>query len=190
MGEFLRAVTCCRAGALVLLSALAATHASAADIVFSRPGIIISVGQSADVAIVKALLNTQLKLGLEYKPLAQAADLAGMKTVVVVIGASAKGLGSAGLDMDKEMARARAVLKAARDQGAQILAMHTGGEQRRGKTSNDLIDIVVPEAHYVVVLSSGNKDKYFTTLAAKKNTPVSEAEKLSAAGDIVKALFK
>jgi hypothetical protein len=164
--------------------------ARAAEVVLARPGIITSVGQSADVAIVKALLNTQLKLGLEYKPLAQPADIAGMKTVVVVVGASAKGLGTAGLDMDKEIARARAVVKAARDQGAQILVMHTGGEARRGKTTNDLIDIIVPEASYVVVLASGNKDKYFTTLAARKGTPLSEVEKLAAAGDVVRLLFK
>ena len=164
--------------------------ASAAEVTLVRPGLLTSVGQSADIVIVKVLLNTQLKLGLEVKPLAQPADLAGMKTLVVVVGASSKGLGAAGLDMDKEIARARALMKAAKDQGTQILVMHTGGEQRRGKTSNDLIDIVVPEATYVVVVAAGNKDKYLTTLAGKKNTPVSEVEKLAAAGEVVKGLFK
>ena len=49
---------------------------------------------------------------------------------------------------------------------------------------------MVPEAAYVVVVASGNKDKYFTTLAGKKNTPVSEVEKLSSAGEVVQGLFK
>jgi Domain of unknown function (DUF6305) len=190
MNVFRKSRSCWMVLIVGLVMSSAWSHARAAQIVLGRPGIITSVGQSADVAIVKALLNTQLKLGLEYKPLAQPADIAGMKTVVVVVGASAKGLGTAGLDMDKEIARARAVVKAARDQGAQILVMHTGGEQRRGKTTNDLIDIVVPEATCVVVLASGNKDKYFTTLAARKNTPLSEVDKLAAAGEVVKTLFK
>ncbi len=176
--------------ALAAAGMLAAAPLRAADATFERPGIITSIGQSADVTIVKVLLNTQLKLGLDYKPLAQPADLAGMKTVVMVVGASSKGLGAAGLDMDKEIARARALVKAARDQGVRILVMHTGGEQRRGKTSNDLIDIVVPESAAVVVVASGNKDRYFQGLADKKGIPVAEVEKLAAAGEAVKGLFK
>jgi hypothetical protein len=168
----------------------AGSPAFGADVTLARPGLITAIGQSADVNVVKILLNTQLKLGLEFKPLAQVGDLAGIKTIVMVVGASAKGLGAAGLDMDKELTRTRALLQAARAQGAQVLVMHTGGETRRGKTSNDLIEAVMPEAAYVVVVASGNKDKLFQTLAAKRNTPVSEVEKLSGAGDVVKGLFK
>ena len=113
-----------------------------------------------------------------------------MKSLVLVVGASTKGLGAAGLDMDKEIARTRALLKAAKAAGVRILVLHTGGEARRGKTSNDLIDIVVPEADYVIVVAAGNKDKVFNTLAGKRGTPVIEVEKIAAAGDAVKAVFK
>ena len=68
--------------------------------------------------------------------------------------------------------------------------MHTGGEARRGKTSNDVIALVVPEADYVVVVASGNKDKLFNTLAAKKNVPVVEVEKMADAGAAVKAALQ
>ncbi len=67
--------------------------------------------------------------------------------------------------------------------------LHTGGEARRGKTSNDLIDIVVPEADQVVVVASGNKDKVFNTLAAARKAPVVEVEKLAGVGAAVKAAF-
>lgn len=177
-------------GVALIATLGAGTSAIGADVTFATPGLITAIGQSADVSVVKVLLNTQLKLGLEFKPLAQVGDLVGMKTVVMVVGASAKGLGAAGLDMDKEIARTRALLQAARTQGAQVLVMHTGGESRRGKTSNDLIDVVVPEAAYVVVVASGNKDKHFQMLASKRNTPVAEVEKLSGAGSVLKGLFK
>jgi hypothetical protein len=134
------------ADVVVLAVLCSGTPAVAADVTFAMPGLITAIGQSADVNVVKVLLNTQLKLGLEFKPLAQVGDLAGIKTIVMVVGASAKGLGAAGLDMEKEIARTRALLQAARAQGAQVLVMHTGGESRRGKTSNDLIDVVVPES--------------------------------------------
>jgi hypothetical protein len=181
-----------RAGiaALIVMATLAASPARAADVAFFGPGLLTSIGQSADVAIVKVLLNTQLKLGLEYKPTAQPADLAGMKTLVVVLGFSTKGLGAAGLDMAKEIARTRALMKAAKDQGVKLLAMHTGGAGRRGQTSDALIKLVVPDADCTIVVASGNKDKLFNQLAARRNAPVIEVEKTAAAGDAVKAIFK
>jgi hypothetical protein len=175
---------------LVVMATLAASPARAADVAFSGPGLLTSVGQSVEVAIVKVLLNTQLKLGLEYKPTAQPADLAGMKTLVVVLGFSTKGLGAAGLDMAKEIARARALMKAARSQGVKVLAMHTGGAARRGRTSDDLIELVVPDADCTIVVASGNQDKLFNQLAAGRHAPVIEVEKTAAVGDAVKAIFK
>jgi hypothetical protein len=177
--------------ALVVFGCVAiAVPAAEAQIVFETPGLITSAGQSSDVAIVKVMLNTQLKLGLEYKPLAQPADLAGMKTLIVSVGASTKGLGAAGLDMDKEIARVTAVIKTAKAAGVRILVMHTGGEARRGKTSNDLIQVVAPQADYVVVVAAGNKDKLFNTIAARQNVPVMEVAKIADAGSAVKAVFK
>ena len=178
-----------RIGVMVSAVLLVAIGASA-QVMFERPGVIVSVGQSSDIAIVKVMLNTQLKLGLEYKPLAQPADLAGMKTLVIVVGASTKGLGAAGLDIAREMDRATSLVKAARGAGARILVMHTGGEARRGKTSNDVIQLVVPDADTVVVVAAGNKDRFFNTLAAKKNIPVIQVERMADAGAAVKAIFK
>ena len=169
---------------------LAFASAASAQVVFETPGLITSAGQSSDVAIVKVMLNTQLKLGLDYKPLAQPADLAGMRTLVVSVGASTKGLGAAGLDMDKEIARTTALLKAAKAAGVKVLVMHTGGEARRGKTSNDLIQVVAPQADYIVVVATGNKDKLFTTIGAKQNVPVMEVAKVAEAGNAVRAVFK
>ncbi|MCX6549917.1 MAG: DUF6305 family protein [Acidobacteria bacterium] len=163
---------------------------ASAQVVFEKPGLITSAGQSSDIAIVKVMLNTQLKLGLEYKPLALPPDLAGMKTLVVVAGASTKGLGAAGLDITKEAERTTALMKAAKAAGIKVLVMHTGGEGRRGKTSNDIIELVVPDADYVVVVAAGNKDKFFNTLAAKRSVPVVEVEKMAEAGAAVKAVFK
>ncbi len=157
---------------------------------FSKPGLITSVGQSSDIAIIKALLNTKLKLGFDVNPVAKASDFAGAKTLVIVIGASTKGLGAAGIDMDQEINRTKTLLKTAREQGVRILAMHVGGEARRGKSTNDLIELVVPESQHVVVVATGNKDKFFNNLSAKGGIALTEVPSLAAAGDAVKSLFK
>jgi hypothetical protein len=176
---------------MVVLTGLACVASTTwAQPVFERPGLLTSIGQSSDVAIVKVVLNTQAKLGLEVKPLAQVADLNGMKTLVVVVGASTKGLGAAGLDIEKEVARAGSLMKAARENGIKVLVLHTGGEARRGKTSNDVIEAVVPGADYVIVVAAGNRDKRFEALAATRSAPVVEIERVSALADSVKAIFK
>jgi hypothetical protein len=177
------------AAGLFLSASLGAAEGGGAP-VFRRPALLTSAGQSSDVVIVKALVNTQLKMDFVVKPVAQPADLAGIRSLTVVVGASAKGLGAAGLDMEKETARCRALLRAAREQKIPILVLHTGGEGRRGKTSNDLIAVVVPEADHVIVVAGGNKDKLFDSLAEKRKAPVVEVDKLAAAGAAVKALLK
>jgi hypothetical protein len=174
----------------VFLGVLCLALPSQAQVVFERPGLLTSVGQSSDIAIVKVVVNTQMKLDLAVKPVAAAADLEGMKTLVVVVGASTKGLGAAGLDVEKEAARGAALMKAAKDKGLKVLVLHTGGESRRGKTSNDMIDAVMPSADQVVVVASGNKDKMFNTTAAKRKTPVLEVEKATALAEALKPMFK
>jgi hypothetical protein len=175
---------------ILLVTVLAASSLAAEPPSFSRPGLLSSIGQASDIAVVKVLLNTKLKLGLEVKPLAQPADLAGQKLLVVVVGASTKGLGAAGLDIDKEMARAKALLEAARAQGVGIIALHTGGPSRRGKTTDDLIALVVSQADYAVVMAGGNKDRIFNNSAAERGTPVIEVESLAAVGDAVRSVVK
>lgn len=182
----IRALT---ASITLLTFAALAVPAAAPAATLAKPALVTSVGQASDIVVVKALLNTQLKMDLAVNPLAQPADLAGIKTLIVVVGSSAKGLGAAGLDMAKETARAQALLAAAREQKIAVLVLHTGGEARRGKTSNDLIDIVVPQADQVIVVAAGNKDKVFDTLAAKRNAPVVEVEKLAGVGAAVKTAF-
>ena len=188
-------VLSCPMGALAADSAdakaPASTEAAAAKLEpkFVKPGLVTAAGQSSDIAVVKALLNTRLKLGLEIKPMAAATELGDSKTLVIVLGASTKGMGAAGLDLDKEIERTKAVVKAAKEKGIKILGLHVGGESRRGKTTNDLLEVVVPECTHVVVVASGNKDKMFNTLAAKNNVPLTEVQNLAGAGDAVKALF-
>ena len=157
---------------------------------FEKPGLITSVGQSSDIAILKALLNTKLKMDFEVKPLAQPADLGGVKTLIVVVGSSTKGLGAAGLNVEQEIDRARLLMETAREKGIKILTLHVGGEARRGKTTNDFLDIVVPHSTHIVVVAAGNKDKFFDLISVKSGVALTEAANLAAAGDAVKSLFR
>lgn len=173
----------------LLCTLVPAAGTASAQAIFERPGLVTSVGQSSDIAIVKVVLNTQLKLGLEAKPLAQVSDLEGMKTLVVVVGASTKGLGAAGLDVDKEVARGTALVKAAKARGMKVLVLHTGGEPRRGPTSNVMIEAVVPLADHTAVVVPGNKDGLFDKLTVAP-AGLSVVDKITVLGPAIAPLFK
>ncbi len=173
--------------AIALVAAAAGAQTSGG---FSKPGIITSIGQNSDAAIVKVLLNSKMKMDLGYNTIVQPAELGGTKTLIMVLGASAKGLGAAGINLDQEIARTEALLKQARLSGIKVIAMHTGGQNRRGASSNGLIDLVVAEADAVIVVAAGNTDKYFDKAARKPGVAVVETQTIAEAGAAVQGLFK
>lgn len=170
---------------LCLFSAGAQTPGS-----FLKPGLITSIGQNSDAAIVKVLLNTKMKLDLDYNMTVKASDLGGTKTIIMVVGASSKGLGAAGINMDQEIARTEGLLKYAREKGIKIILMHTGGANRRGAASNQLIDLVIKDADAVIVVAAGNTDNYFDKAARKPGVPVIETATIAEAGAAVQKLLK
>jgi hypothetical protein len=113
-----------------------------------------------------------------------------MKTLVLVLGASLKGLGAAGLDLDKERERVQSLIAAAEKQQIQVLCLHLGGEVRRGQQTDDLVREVLPLAKMLIVVKSGNADGLFTKICQAKGIPLVEVEKPADAQAPLKAAFK
>lgn len=190
-----------RIGALLIIALFAIAGASAqtaqtANTVpaalagtFLKPGFITSAGQTSDAAIVKVLANTKLKLGFDYDIMAKPEAVAGAKTLVLVLGASNKGLGSAGLSFEQEMERVKKVITAAQKAGAKIISMHTGGSSRRGELSNAIIELCIPVSSVVIVVEEGNKDGFFTELCAKHSIPLQVVPSIAEAGNVLKVLM-
>jgi hypothetical protein len=154
---------------------LAAFAAYPAD-PFQQPALLTSAGQSAEVQMVSVLAK---RAGLDFSlvKLAQPEDLDQRKTLMVSIGASLKGLGAAGLDMAQETARVNALLEAASTQNIPLLALHLGGESRRGQLTDDLAAALIPKAALVIVVKSGNQDGFFTTLCEQHGVTLIEVER-------------
>ena len=78
---------------------------------FDLPLLITSAGQSAEVQLASVLAK---RAGLDYSmvKMASAEDLSNVKTLALVIGASLKGLGAAGLDVAQEKERVSSLVKA------------------------------------------------------------------------------
>ncbi|MBW2606295.1 MAG: hypothetical protein JRD05_01530 [Deltaproteobacteria bacterium] len=139
--------------------------------------VITSVGQSPE-AFSLNILARRAKLAVDYDNRITAEKVKDYKTVVMVCGASLKGFGAAGVNLDTEIKRGHAIAKTAKGNGVFLVVAHTGGEGRREDMTNAILKVLAPMADYLLVMKSSNKDGYFTNIAKKKNIPLSVSEKM------------
>jgi hypothetical protein len=157
------------------------------------PVIITTCGQSPGAVMVKmSLLHSQITPA-DTKNDMTAADLAGKgyKTLIVTTGTSGKGMGAAGTDVNKEIARCKEIIKAARDEGMVVITAHVEGMARRtDQADQDSIDEIIPLGDAILIITSSNPDGYFTKLSQDNNKPLIEAKDALAIGETIKALKK
>ena len=147
------------------------------------PAVITSAGQSPDGLVIKVLLTDKQRGPLaDYKALAKPEDIAGAKTLIVAVGVSSKGLGSAGVNVDQEIARVKSLLETAKKNGMYVILVHMGGTARRGAKSDEIAQLVAGYAHKIIVLAAGNDDGFFDKLGQQHNIPVSVVQDRTAAG--------
>ncbi len=153
------------------------------------PILVTSGGQSADYQMVGTLMG---KVGLDYKisNLATSADLGDAKTLIVVVGGSSKGLGAAGIDADGELARLEELINGAKAAGLSIIAMHTGGEARRGELSDKFIAPIFEKADYAIVVSSGDEDGLMSGICSGAGIPMDAIDSISNVATVLPAAFK
>jgi hypothetical protein len=155
-----------------------------------KPAFVTTVGQSADIEMVKVLLDRGSVPHTDNAQ-AKAADLAasGAKTLIVVLGGSTKGLGAAGISADAELDRAKALLAEAKRLKMTIIGVHVGGEARRGQLSDRFIEAAVPACHYVVAVADGDKDGFISRLCGT-SIPLDKVERMSKAVEPLQKAFK
>jgi hypothetical protein len=183
---------------LALLPVLAAGQAG--DPKAELPVLVTSCGQSNAPTTIKVVLQ-RLKLAVDVDPLATPETLqvkakAGTpyKSLIITMGASLKGMGAAGIEIEDELARAAALIAEARKLGVKIIGAHTEGMKRRAQgaaagdtTDEQSIDAVAPYANILVVLKEGNADGRFTAISQAKGIPLVEYERTL---DLIPALEK
>jgi hypothetical protein len=161
------------------------------------PVLVTSCGQSPGPLKITVFLK-RLGIDFEYKPDATDKDLAArrFKTVIVVTGASLKGMGAAGVSMKDELARTGALLDAAKKQGVVIVGAHIEGMARRAQgadagdnSDEQSIDAVCPRAQLLIVRKDGDADGRFTTIAKKQNIAMVAFEKNLDIEGVLKTLF-
>lgn len=171
---------------------------------FDLPLAITSAGQSAEVETVNYVAD---EVGLKYDycdilskdEFAAGVGLGGAKSAIgkhvtllstqpkgtkfeslmLVLGASLKGMGASGLSVDTEVERLKNLIDYAKANNIKIIAVAIGGEVRRGLPGSPnevMIDTVLPYADAFIVTQDSNMDGKFTKTAQERNVPIIEIE--------------
>lgn len=153
------------------------------------PVLLTSVGQSADYEMVKTMLD---KNGIQYdkQGMATSENIGEAKTLLLAVGGSSKGLGAAGIDANGEIARVEELVNAAEEKGLTIIAVHVGGEARRGDLSDKFIAPSFAKADYAIVVKDGDKDGLMTGMAAEAGIPIDVVDGMSDVVGKLGAAFK
>lgn len=159
------------------------------------PVLVASCGQSPGYSMLKVILMRAKLIhepkAYEVNPLATAEDLIKMKeagtpykTLIIVMGASLKGMGAAGISIDDELARTTKLIEEAKKQGITLIGAHIEGMKRRSQgaavgdnTDEMSIDTVAPNSNILLIRKEGDSDSRFTTIANAKNIPMIVVEK-------------
>lgn len=153
------------------------------------PVIVTSIGQSADVDIMKTLC-TKAGLDITANATISADELtADTKTLILAVGGSSKGLGAAGIDADQELERTDALLSKAEELGITVIATHTGGSARRGTLSDSFIVPAFGAADMAIVLAEGDSDGLMAGILAENNTPTAVIEQVTDCITTLQTLF-
>jgi len=154
------------------------------------PVLLTSCGQSPGPVIIKVVMQ-KINIPYELLPLGSASDLQKKKeagapfgSVVIVMGASLKGMGAAGISIDDEIKRISLLIQEAKKQGITIIGAHVEGMKRRAQgaaagdtTDEQSIDAVAPNSNILLINKEGNADGRFTIIAESKKIPLIEVEK-------------
>lgn len=156
--------------------------------VLEGPVFLTSVGQSADVSMLDALMK---KVGVDYtfNATAKVADIKGSKTVIIASGASSKGLGAAGISADDEKKRAKEILDTCKEEDITVIMAHLGGVSRRGQLSDEFADMVLDYSQSILMVEDGNDDGKFSDFAKEKDIPITLVNTIADCIEPLKTMF-
>ena len=189
--------------AVVLGLAFSPASAQKQTVKLEQPVLLTSCGQSPGPLKIKVFFG-RLNIDYVYNLQASAGDLAAkkkegkpFKSLIIVTGASLKGMGASKVSIEDELDRTKKLIAEARKQGMKVVGAHVEGMERRaqgatpGDNSDELsIDAVCPQSDLLLVRKDGDEDKRFTAISTGKKIPLVTFEKNMELSDVLKNLYQ
>ena len=150
------------------------------------PFLLTSGGQGAGSKSLRLLINRTRKFTLaedgdfwledETPERYACIDSGRYTTLVIVISVTEKGLGASGITIEDEIGFLKVVLEKAKAQNMKIVAVSMEADARAPKIPTNgnerIIDLVCPQADWIISIAANNADGRFTQISKEKNIPL------------------
>ena len=143
---------------------------------------ITSIGQSFDMGNFMYYLEyLKEEYNFEYvdDSMLLANEVEDDAIVFIFVGCSIKALQESGLSLESEKTRANDFLRKRNEGKITIVSWHTGGNARRGATSDELISCVLGGSDLFIYAKGGNEDYFLSDTAINNNVPLYEIDSAS-----------
>jgi len=182
------------ASALLAAAVAQAAISGAPPVKGNLPLLITNAGQGPGAKMSRLLVQQSGVTDFDYNAEPKPADLQKRpyKTMLVVMGSTAKGLGASGITIDQEVERLHATIAEAKRLKIQVVALLLEGKSRRGKpggADERCIDAVAPFAQYLVVKKDGNEDGRFDVISRKTGAPLTIIDDALDFKEVVKKMY-
>lgn len=150
---------------------------------YSAPFLITNAGQGPGGKMARLLISQARVLTLNqdffYKSEPHEDDLIDLdySCLLVVIGSTDKGLGASGITIDDEIVRLKKMVNYAKEIDLPIVALLLEKDKRSSIKTNAnerCIDLICPNAEWMIVVKDGNSDNRFNKLSEKYDIPLTE----------------
>lgn len=151
---------------------------------------VTSIGQDAEM--IKFQITTLEKQDLfDYTidSFLNAKDVSKDSVVFIFVGCSVKALGESGITIFDEMTRANEFIERHNLGEISIIALHTGGVDRRGSTSDQFISKIFSNSDMNIYVDKGNYDNMLAEISANNNIPAYQIISSTALTDTIKLLY-
>ena len=115
------------------------------------------------------------------------------QTVMFIMGASTKGMGASGLNIETELKRVNENITWCRSNNVKMIGWQLEGVSQRSKAGSDnerIYDAVTPNMNQLLVIKSANDyDNKFSTVASQKSIPIEIYTSARDAAPILKKIF-
>ncbi|MGC9320850.1 MAG: DUF6305 family protein [Kosmotogaceae bacterium] len=158
--------------------------------ILEEPVAVTSAGQSPG-ALQFTVVAKMIKLEYTFEKLlsVETVEISQFKTLVLVVGASGKGLGAANIDIEAEILRVKSLAEAANESGVKVVICNLEGESRRGASSDRIVTELAPFADAYFVKSDADQDGFFTSLSEEAGVPLATFEKTVDLKDVLAEYF-
>lgn len=175
---------------IVLSLGLSPSQLQAGKSEYKEPLLVTDVGQGNSAKLLRGLLKRNKGILFTMEERATSEHLAGVKTVVIGVGASTKGLGAAGLDVQQELDRARELIDGARARSLPIIGIHIGGISRRGELSDRFVEEIIRNSDVFIAWQGGNQDGFIEKVASEHGIELKLVEKKTDVGRVLGELIQ